>query len=144
MEIDWITLISAILAFIAGGGIFALVTIKVQKKKLEAEIAKIKASVKSDEIENMKKALESFYGPLVDEQNKRIATQASRIAELESKVSSLEKEKRDQAKSYQVQIDELRKELNNLQTEMLSRIANALSMVPARGSDGKFVKKEAK
>lgn len=111
---DWTTIVTSILTFVAGGGIFTLVTIKVQKKRLEAEIAKIKASVKSDEIENMKKAMESFYGPLVDEQNKRLASQSVRINELEQEVKTLRTEKHAMELSYQKQIADLQKQITDI------------------------------
>ena len=55
---DWTTIITSLITFVAGGGIFTLVTVGVQKKKM-------KAGVKSDEIENMRKAMENFYSPLL-------------------------------------------------------------------------------
>ena len=56
---DWTTIITSLLTFIAGGGIFTLVTIGVQRKKL-------KAGVKSDEIDNMRKAMEEVtYCPQI-------------------------------------------------------------------------------
>ena len=135
---DWTTVIASVLTFLAGGGIFTLVTIKVQKKKLEAEIAKIKASVKSDEIENMRKAMESFYSPLVDEQNKRITTQAKRINELEAEVKTLRDEKHQQELSYQKQIADLQKQITEITRALGIKAAKQL-----RNSRGQYTSLKA-
>lgn len=135
---DWTTVIASVLTFLAGGGIFTLVTIRVQKKKLEAEIAKIKASVKSDEIENMRKAMESFYSPLVDEQNKRIASQNKKISELEDKVSTLEREKQEQAAGYQRQIADLQKQITDITRALGIKAAKQL-----RNSRGQYTSQKA-
>lgn len=136
---DWTTIVTSILTFVAGGGIFTLVTIKVQKKRLEAEIAKIKASVKSDEIENMKKAMESFYGPLVDEQNKRLASQSVRINELEQEVKTLRTEKHQMELAYQRQIADLQKQITEITRALGIKAAKQL-----RNSRGQYTsEKEA-
>lgn len=97
---DWTTIITSIITFVAGGGIFTLVTIGVQKKKLKVE-------VKSDEIENMKKAMESFYDPLIQRQN-------TRISELETEVKTLREEKHQLEISYQRQIADLQKQITDI------------------------------
>ena len=135
---DWTTVIASVLTFLAGGGIFTLVTIRVQKKKLEAEIAKIKASVKSDEIENMRKAMESFYSPLVEEQNKRITTQAKRINELEAEVKTLRDEKHQQELSYQKQIDDLQKQITEITRALGIKAAKQL-----RNSRGQYTSQKS-
>lgn len=135
---DWTTIIASVLTFLAGGGIFTLVTIKVQKKKLEAEIAKIKASVKSDEIENMRKAMESFYSPLVEEQNKRITTQAKRINELEAEVKTLRDEKHQQELSYQKQIADLQKQITEITRALGIKAAKQL-----RNSRGQYTSQKS-
>ena len=106
---DWTTIITSIITFIAGGGIFTLVTMGVQKRKLKAE-------VKSDEIENMKKAMESFYDPLIQRQN-------ARITELEGEVKTLREEKHAMEVSYQRQIADLQKQITDI-TKALGIKAN--------------------
>ena len=104
---DWTTIITSLITFVAGGGIFTLVTVGVQKKKM-------KAGVKSDEIDNMRKALEDFYNPLLKAQDDRIATQNVRIKELESEVKSLREEKNAQELAYQRQIADLQKQITDI------------------------------
>lgn len=65
------------------------------------------ASVKSDEIETMKKAMEDFYDPLVKKQNER-------IAELEDEVKTLRREKAEERAEHQKQIDSLQKQITEL------------------------------
>ena len=104
---DWTTIITSLITFIAGGGIFTLVTVGVQRKKL-------KAGVKSDEIDNMRKALEDFYKPLLKTQDERIATQNVRISELEAEVKTLRDEKREMELSYMKQIADLQKQITDI------------------------------
>lgn len=127
---DWTTIITSLLTFVAGGGIFTLVTIGVQRKKL-------KAGVKSDEIDNMRKALEDFYKPLLKTQDERIASQNDRINELEAKVRQLEQEKQEQAMAYQKQIAELQKQITDI-TRALGIKANK----QIRASKGQFTPKK--
>ena len=123
---DWTTIITSIITFVAGGGIFTLVTIGVQKKKLKVE-------VKSDEIENMKKAMESFYDPLIQRQN-------TRISELETEVKTLREEKHQLEISYQRQIADLQKQITDI-TRALGIKANK----QLRNVRGQFTaEKEAK
>ena len=104
---DWTTIITSIITFVAGGGIFTLVTIGLQKKKLKAE-------VKASDIDNMRKALEDFYNPLLKAQDDRIASQNVRIAELETEVKTLRDEKHQMELSYQRQIFDLQKQITDI------------------------------
>lgn len=129
---DWITLISSILTFIAGGGIFTLVTLRVQKNKLKAE-------VKASDIDNMRKALEDFYNPLLKSQDDRIATQNVRIAELETEVKTLRDEKHQMELSYQRQIFDLQKQITEITRALGIKAAKQL-----RNAKGQFTgEKEA-
>ena len=130
---DWITLISSILTFIAGGGIFTLVTLRVQKNKLKAE-------VKASDIDNMRKALEDFYNPLLKAQDDRIALQNVRIKELESEVKSLREEKNAQELAYQRQIADLQKQITGI-----TRALGIKAVKQLRNNLGQFTsEKEAK
>jgi len=130
---DWTTIITGLTSFVAGGGILTLVTIGVQKKKM-------KAGVKSDEIDNMRKALEDFYNPLLKAQDDRIATQNVRIAELETEVKTLRDEKHQMELSYQRQIFDLQKQITEI-TRALGIKANK----QLRNVRGQFTaEKEAK
>ena len=104
---DWTTIITSIITFVAGGGILTLVTIGLQKKKLKAE-------VKASDIDNMRKALEDFYNPLLKAQDDRIASQNVRIAELETEVKTLRDEKHQMELSYQRQIFDLQKQITDI------------------------------
>lgn len=129
---DWTTIITSLLTFVAGGGIFTLVTIGVQRRKL-------KAGVKSDEIDNMRKALEDFYKPLLKTQDERIASQNIRITELETEVKTLRDEKRQMELSYQKQIADLQKQITDI-TRALGIKANK----QIRAANGQFTAKKEK
>ena len=98
MEIGEI--IPYVVTALGGGGAGWLVNWKWGRRK-EA------ASVKSDEIETMKKAMEDFYDPLVKKQNER-------IAELEDEVKTLRREKAEERAEHQKQIDSLQKQITEL------------------------------
>ena len=65
------------------------------------------ASVKSDEIETMKKAMEDFYDPLLKKQN-------ARIAELEGEVKTLRDQLAYERTEHQKQIDALQKQITEI------------------------------
>lgn len=91
------------------------------------------ASVKGDEIENMRKAMEEFYDPLVKKQNERIAEQDKRIAELEQEIKSSREERAKMEKSYQEQIASLQKQITDI-TRALGIKANK----QIRNAQGQF------
>lgn len=129
---DWTTIITAIISFVAGGGLLTIVTVNVQKKKM-------KAGVKADEIENLRNAVESVYKPLIEEQNSRIATQSRRINELEAEVKTLRDEKHTQELLYQKQIADLQKQITEITRALGIKAAKQL-----RNSRGQYTsEKEA-
>jgi small-conductance mechanosensitive channel len=65
------------------------------------------ASVKSDEIETMKKAMEDFYDPLLKKQN-------ARIAELEDEVKTLREQLTYERTEHQAQIASLQKQITEI------------------------------
>lgn len=123
---DWTTIITAIISFVAGGGLLTIVTVNVQKKKM-------KAGVKADEIENLRNAVESVYKPLIEEQNSRIATQSRRINELEAEVKTLRDEKHQMELSYQRQIADLQKQITEITRALGIKAAKQL-----RNSKGQY------
>ena len=98
MEIGEI--ITYVITALGGGGAGWLVNWKWGRREKAA-------SVKADEIETMKKAMEDFYDPLVKKQNER-------IAELEDEVKTLRKEKAEERAEHQKQIDSLQKQITEL------------------------------
>lgn len=137
---DWTTIITSIITFVAGGGIFTLVTIGLQKKKLKAE-------VKASDIDNMRKAMEDFYAPLLKAQDDRIASQNVRIAELETEVKTLRDEKRQTEDRHQQEIAELRKQNADLQKQItdITRALGIKANKQLRNVRGQFTaEKEAK
>lgn len=127
---DWTTIITSIITFIAGGGIFTLVTVGVQKKKMKTE-------VKGNEIDNMRKAMENFYSPLLKNQDDRIATQNTRIAELEAEVKTLRDEKHQMELSYQKQIADLQKQITEITRALGIKAAKQL-----RNDKGQYTSKK--
>ena len=104
---DWTTIITGIISFVAGGGLLTIVTLRVQRNKLKAE-------VKASDIDNMRKAMEDFYKPLLHNQDERIASQNVRIKELEDEVKVLRDEKHAMELSYQKQIADLQKQITEI------------------------------
>ena len=85
---------------IGSGGLVQLANWKWGRRK-EA------ASVKSDEIETMKKAMEDFYDPLLKKQN-------ARIAELEDEVKTLREQLTYERTEHQAQIASLQKQITEI------------------------------
>ena len=104
---------------LGGGGLGALINWKWGRRK-EA------ASVKADEIDNMRKAMEEFYDPLVKKQN-------ARIAELEEEVKTLREEKANERLEHQKQIDSLQKQITELY-----RALGIKTVKQVRNSKGQF------
>ena len=100
-------IIGYVLSAISGGGIMQLINWRIGRRKATAE-------VKSDEIDNMRKAMEDFYKPLLHHQDERIAAQNARIAELENEVKTLRDEKRQMELSYQKQIADLQQQITTI------------------------------
>lgn len=92
---------------IGAGGLTQIINWRIGKRKATAE-------VKSDEIDNMRKAMEDFYKPLLQHQDERIAAQNARIAELETEVKTIRDEKRQMELSYQKQISDLQMQITTI------------------------------
>jgi len=93
-------IIGYVITAVGGGGAGWLVNWKWGRRK-EA------ASVKSDEIETMKKAMEDFYDPLLKKQN-------ARIAELEGEVKTLRDQLTYERNEHQKQIADLQKQITEI------------------------------
>lgn len=89
---------------LGGGGLGWLVNWKWGRREKAA-------SVKSDEIETMKKAMEDFYDPLVKKQNERIAELEGEVKALREKLSIERDEHQAQIIALQKQVAELYKAL---------------------------------
>lgn len=114
-------IIGYVVSAAGGGGLATLFNWRYNKKKNAADI-------KSDEIENMRKAMVDFYEPLVERQNHR-------IAELEKEVKNLREERREMELSYQKQISDLQKQITEI-TRALGIKANK----QVRNELGQYVK----
>ena len=117
MEIGEI--ITYVVTALGGGGAGWLVNWKWGRRK-EA------ASVKADEIENMRKAMADFYDPLVERQNKR-------IAELEDEVKTLREQLAYERTEHQKQIDSLQKQITDITRALGIKAAKQI-----RNSKGQF------
>ena len=117
MEIGEI--ITYIGTLLGGGGLGALINWKWGRRK-EA------ASVKSDEIETMKKAMEDFYDPLLKKQN-------TRIAELEDEVKTLREQLAYERNEHQKQIADLQKQITDI-----TRALGIKAVRQVRNSKGQF------
>ena len=104
---------------LGGGGLGWLVNWKWGRRK-EA------ASVKADEIENMRKAMADFYDPLVERQNKR-------IAELEDEVKTLREQLAYERTEHQKQIDSLQKQITDI-----TRALGIKAVKQVRNNKGQF------
>jgi len=115
MEIGEI--ITYVVTALGGGGAGWLVNWKWGRRK-EA------ASVKADEIETMKKAMEDFYDPLLKKQN-------TRIAELEGEVKTLRDQLAYERTEHQKQIEAQNAQIAALQKQ-ITEITRALGIKAAR------------
>lgn len=104
---DWGELIGYVATALGAGGLTQIINWRIGKRKATAE-------VKSDEIDNMRKAMEDFYKPLLQHQDERIAAQNARIAELETEVKTLRDEKRQMELAYQKQISDLQMQITTI------------------------------
>lgn len=104
---------------LGGGGLGWIVNWKWGRRK-EA------ASAKADEIENMRKAMEDFYDPLVKKQN-------ARIAELEAEVKALREDRRKMEESYRKQISDLQKQITEI-----TRVLGIKAVRQVRNNKGQF------
>lgn len=138
-------IIGYVLTALGGGGVTQFFNWRLSKRK---EVA----NVKSDEIENMRKAMQDFYDPLVSKQN-------SRIAELEQEVKDIREEKRQMQAEYLKQIENLQrdyqkqiaslhedyqKQMRTMQNQIteLYRVLGVETRKQARAANGQFVKSE--
>ena len=121
MELE--TILTMVGSLLGGGSLGGLLGWRMQKRKQTAE-------VKSDEIENMRKAMADFYDPLVERQNKR-------IAELEDEVKTLREQLNYERTEHQAQIAALQKQIVEI-TRVLGIKANK----QVRNERGQFAKPE--
>lgn len=106
---------------VGAGGITQLVNWRWSKRKTAA-------SVKADEIETMRKAMEDFYKPLVEQQNNRIHQLEGEVESLRKQLSAERDEHRRQIEALQRQIVEITKALgiranNKVRDERTGRYA---------------------
>lgn len=111
---------------LGGGGLGWLANWKWGRRK-EA------ASAKSDEIDNMRKAMEEFYDPLVKKQN-------TRIAELEDEVKALRDQLAYERTEHQRQIDAQNKQIAALQKQItdITRALGIKASKQVRNDRGQF------
>lgn len=104
---EWGEVMGYVATALGAGGLTQIINWRISKRKGIAE-------VKSDEIDNMRKAMEDFYKPLLNHQDERIAAQNTRIAELENEVKTIREEKRQMELSYQKQITDLQTQITEI------------------------------
>ena len=124
MEIGEI--VTYVMTALGGGGAGWLVNWKWGRRK-EA------ASAKSDEIDNMRKAMEEFYDPLVKKQN-------ARIAELEKEVTTLREQLAYERTEHQKQIDAQNQQIALLQKQIteITRALGIKAVKQVRNNKGQF------
>ena len=93
-----------IITFVGSSGITQLVNWRLNKRKNTAEVSAAEAEAKAAEIDNMRKAMQDFYEPLVNRQN-------TRIEELEKEIRDLRQDKREMELLYQKQIAQLQEQI---------------------------------
>lgn len=95
---------SYIVTVVGSSGITQLVNWRLNKRKNIAEVNTAEAEAKAAEIDNMRKAMQDFYEPLVNRQN-------TRIEELEKEIRDLRQDKREMELLYQKQIAQLQEQI---------------------------------
>lgn len=121
---DFGEIFSYVFTAVGAGGLTQIVNWRYNKKKNAAEL-------KADEIENMRKAMEDFYKPLVEQQNHRIHQLEGEVNELRSQLSA---ERHD----HQRQINDLQRQIVEI-TRALGIQANKRLRDP---ETGQFLKKD--
>ena len=96
-----------VLTALSSGGLTQLINWRINRRKGLSE-------VKANEIDNMRKAMEDFYKPLLQHQDERIAAQNARIVELEAEVKTIRDEKRQMEIAYQKQIADLQQQITTI------------------------------
>ena len=129
---DIAEILSYAVTAIGAGGVTQVVNWRLNKRKASAE-------VKSDEIDNMRKAMQDFYEPLVERQN-------TRIGELEKEVATLRSERVKMQEDYQRQISTLqedyRKQLAAMQKQ-IGELYKVMGVRTAQTARGRKKKEEA-
>ena len=95
---------SYIVTVLGSSGITQLVNWRLNKRKNVAEVSAAEDEAKAAEIDNMRKAMQDFYEPLVNRQN-------TRIEELEKEIKELRQDKREMELLYQKQIAQLQEQI---------------------------------
>ncbi len=121
---DWGEILSYVGTALGAGGVTQFFNWRYNKRKNEAD-------VKSDEIDNMRKAMEDFYKPLVEQQN-------NRIHQLEGEVSTLREQLTVERTEHQRQIDSLQKQI----VELYKAIGIQANKQLRDPKTGQFTKKE--
>ena len=128
---EWLTdnLVTVISLLFGTGGIVYAIVMRILDRK------KYRASVKSDEIENMKKAMESVYQPLIADQNRLIAAQSDKINELKREIETLREDKYRESEKHREELARLREELTEIKRELETK-AN----IQPRNTKGQYTK----
>lgn len=85
---DLNNIVITIISFFTGGGLLFLITIPIQKKKIRAEYEQLLIETRSNELNNVDKAI-SIWRTAFDEMYARML---KRIGELEAEVTSLKQQ----------------------------------------------------
>ena len=117
-----------IVTAVGGGGITQLVNWRLNKRKNVAEVSAAEAEAKAAEIDNMRKAMQDFYEPLVNRQN-------TRIEELEKEIKELRQDKREMEILYQKQIAQLQEQI--LQITRALGLKSQKEIKVTKGRNGK-------
>jgi len=119
-----------IITALGGGGITQLLNWRLNKKKNQAEVNAAEAEVETTKIENMRKAMEEFYEPLVNSQNRR-------ITELETENARLREDMREMERTHQAQIAQLQEQILQISKAIGINAKNAIKKDKQAKKNGK-------
>lgn len=88
---NWVTIVSLIVNFLAGGGVLVFFTLKPSIKKAGAEAERMAAEAKTVEIDNEEKAIDIYKG-LAEDLRKELINSKSNYTEVLTEMANLRKE----------------------------------------------------
>jgi len=115
---------------IAGGWVSHILTVRSRVRGARAEAGKAEASVKADEIENIRKTMDDVYRPIIEDLKKQVAKLNEKVSALEEKNSVLEGEN-----------DQLRKAMREINPDVVPSKRSVNAQNAPRNANGTFAKR---
>lgn len=126
---DIIQIVELIGAAVGGGWISHLFSVRSKIRTEKAGADKAETEVKSDQIENIRKTMDSVYKPIIDDLKAQVAELRDEVREVRAENERLKDEN-----------DQLRDAIRELQPDLLPSKRSDNARRQARGKNGQFTK----